>query len=667
MEKNKKLYMMIGGGIAAAVVIVAGIFLFLNSRAKPEDALLAFVEKLNAQEYASAYEDLSTSAQARYDKDTFVTRNTNIYAGTGASDIQVKITDTTKYGDSVEVTYHQKMATYAGVYEFDHAIIVAKEDGAYKLVWDSSFIFPNLSDEDKVSVSVDSGARGEIYDRNGNLLAQNGTALQVGVVPGSFNGQETKTFQTLADTLGIKVSTIETALQAGWVQDGLFVPIKTIAGDSDIRATLNTLGLPGVQIREVDARVYPYHEIAAHLTGYVHMISAEELEANKDKGYDETSIIGETGLEAIYEDTLRGKDGYTINIVSNTGVASEVISSKAVNGSDVHTTIDIALQTSAYQKLSANNDSGVLTAMNPTTGEVLALVSAPAYDPNDFVLGMDNDTWNALNENALHPLNNRFVSAFTPGSTFKAITSGIALDNKAISADEDMGKIDNWKWQADSSWGDYYITTTTPYSEPSNMVNALKYSDNLYFARLATKLGVDAMQEGMNKLGFNSTISFPFTLTQSTFGADGKLADGSTLADTGFGQGKLQLNPLHLTALYSAFANDGNIMQPYLDQADEKKQTVWLNQAFTTDSANTIYTDLTEVMKHYGVNLGNYSIGGKTGTAEVGDEQLGWLCVVSKDAQQPLAISLMVENTKEKGSSAYAYKMMMEILSETLQ
>lgn len=324
------------------------------------------------------------------------------------------------------------------------------------------------------------------------------------------------------------------------------------------------------------------------------------------------------------------------------------------------------LQVAGYDKILAHQDSGSLTAMNPKTGEVLALVSAPAYDPNDFSLGMSDATWKALNEDVQTPLMNRFASAYTPGSTFKAITAGIGLDTNTIRPEEAFDKAKDWKWQADDSWGDYYVTTMKEYSEPSNLRNALINSDNIYFAQLATRIGTDTLAKKLTALGFESSLEFDIPLTSSTYGENGSIAKGSALADTGFGQGKLQVNPLHLTALYSVFGNDGSIMRPYLNQKDEKKQSIWLQDAFTKDSSTIIFEDLEAVMSAYQVSKEGMRIGGKTGTAEVGEEQLGWVSLVTIEENTPISLTLMIENAKAKGGSVYTLELIRELVSSVL-
>ena len=203
------------------------------------------------------------------------------------------------------------------------------------------------------------------------------------------------------------------------------------------------------------------------------------------KRYTSNSIIGRSGIEATYEKELRGEVGGKIVIVDeNNNVIKTVAQKEAKDGKDIRLTIDIDLQQSLYNEY--QNDKSASVALNPQTGEVLALVSTPSYSNNDFVLGLSTDKWNALNNDSNQPLMSRYKQTYTPGSTMKPITAAIGLETKTIDPDKDLGAKD--KWQKDSSWGNYYVTTLHAPS-PNNLKNAITYSDNVYFARSALTIG----------------------------------------------------------------------------------------------------------------------------------------------------------------------------------
>lgn len=642
---------MISAGILIVVAGVGGYFL-LNKKGPDVQALWSsYIDLINEGSYEELYPQISKASQEAISEEDFIKRNQRIYDGIGASALELSDQTMEKDGDNRIITYQITMQTDAGKYSEQNRVTMVKEEDTYKVEWSSNLIFKDLDNDDTIGVNTVDAKRGDILDRNDNVLATTGSVMQVGIVPGKME-HKTETIEKLAERLSIKTTTIEQALSASWVNDDVFVPIKTVAYDEQVREKFADIA--GVQIQSSSDRVYPYGEACAHITGYVQSITAEELEKHPDEGYHQNSLIGKSGLEAIYESKLRGSDGYRISI--NHGENSMVlVESKKKDGENIKTTIDINVQNVLYSKI--KNDPGAAVAMNPKTGEMLALVSSPAYDPNLFVLGMDNDTWNAINNDTNQPLRNRFISAYVPGSTFKAITGAIGLDTGTISNDTEYKKVANWKWQKDSSWGDYFVPTTHEYSEPSNLENALVYSDNIYFAQLADQIGSEKFTSYLKQIGFQETIDFPYTLDQSSYGTEDDISNSMTLAVSGFGQGKLEVTPIHLTDMYTAFVNEGSIVQPYLIYENGATK-IWKEHVFTAETANTIRADLIKAMNAYGDNPTN--AGAKTGTAEVGDTEIGWITGIRDD----IAITFMVDNTKDRGGSAYNMPMLVNALKE---
>lgn len=310
-------------------------------------------------------------------------------------------------------------------------------------------------------------------------------------------------------------------------------------------------------------RQYPYGKITSHLLGYVRSISAEELEANSGKGYTESSIIGKTGLEKIYENRLKPGTGCEIYITNSSGNKVKTLAkTEENNGETITTTIDIRLQDKIYKQL--DGDNGLSVAINPKTGEVLALVSTPTYDSNDFIKGFSDEAWNKLNNDKNNPMLVRYQNTYVPGSSFKPITAAIGLTTGKMSANENYGA-SGLSWQNNSSWGNYRVTTLQTYSGPANLRNALIYSDNIYFAKSALKIGANTFAEQLLKIGFDTEMPFTINMDKSQFANDNKFVSEIQLADTGYGQGKVLVNPLHMASMYSAFANEGNMIKPYIE------------------------------------------------------------------------------------------------------
>ena len=412
-------------------------------------------------------------------------------------------------------------------------------------------------------------------------------------------------------------------------------------------------------------RQYPYGKTTSHLLGYVRSISAEELEANACKGYTESSIIGKTGLEKVYEDRLRPGTGCEIYITNSSGNKIETLAkTEATDGEDITTTIDIRLQDKIYKQL--DGDNGLSVALNPKTGEVLALVSTPTYDSNDFIKGFSDEEWNKLNSDTNNPMLVRYQNTYVPGSSFKPITAAIGLTTGKMSADEDYGP-SGLSWQNNSSWGNYRVTTLQTYSGPANLRNALIYSDNIYFAKSALKIGADTFAQQLLKIGFDTEMPFAINMDKSQFAENNTFASEVQLADTGYGQGKLLVNPLHVAAIYSAFVNEGNIVKPYIAYKENATAEYWIEGAFSKEAAETVRDDMIQTIENangtgHEAKIDGVTLAGKTGTAEIKASQdddsgteLGWFNAfkVSDNPNDQLLIVNMIEDVKDRRGSHY--------------
>lgn len=674
--KRRTAFSVLTLGLGLSLGLLAGCG---KKTVQPEELLTEYIDLLNQGDYADMYDFLTEEAQETTDKETYVNRYKNIYGGIEASDVRIDIADEgdkkDEKAETQRVKYTLTMDTIAGELAFDTvAIFTQNEDGDYKMSWDSQDIFPNLYNEDTVKVVTTQAKRGNIYDRNQVELAREGIASSVGLVPGKLPEDRDGAIAQLSELLEISTEKIEKALSAGWVRDDTFVPLRTVAKDAmELKEKL--LEIPGVMISDTKVRFYPFGEKAAQLTGYVQNITAEELEKRTGQGYNRNSIIGKAGAERIYEEQLRPKDGYTIEIRNQLGEVKDVVLEKpAEDGQDVKLTIDITLQQYLYQEM--EGDEGCAVAMDPTTGAVRALVSTPAYDPNDFVMGYTASAWEALNSDESQPLYNRYLAAWTPGSSFKPVVAALGLTTGTLNPDEDV-KNDGLKWQKDSSWGDYYVTTLVDYPV-KNLENALVHSDNIYFAKAACALGEKDFMKGLDSLGFGEELPFDFAATASGYGSDGRIASETELADSGYGQGKILVNPIHLSSIYSALVNGGNMVKPYL--LDGESATYWKEGVFTKEAADTVLAALYQVVEDsagtaHAAQRDAFRMAGKTGTAELKiskddteGQELGWfvgMCV--ENTEKPLLITMMIEDVKGRGGSHYVIPKVMKGFDEYMK
>lgn len=670
----------IGMAAIIATICVAGILATKENAWKtPKELLVEYMDHIPKQEYEEMYEMLHIEASGSVSQEDFVTRNSAIYEGIEVQNMTVEIL--TYDEEQMTVTYQTSFDTVAGIISFENEALFLKDEEGYKLVWGDSMIFPNLTSTDKVRVSTTQAERGEILDRNGRVLAGKGTASSVGIVPGKLENREESITQ-IAELLETTPEAIEKELSAQWVKDDSFVPIKTIPGVEEIELMSispdeevlkenerqeKLLEIPGVMISDVEVREYPLGEAAAHLVGYVQSITAEDLEEHAGEGYTTNSVIGRSGMEGLFESELKGQNGCRIYIVNSEGKEKEELAYIMVqHGQDIQLTIDADLQVSLYEQF--KEDKSCSVAMNPYTGEVLALVSTPSYDNNDFIMGLSSEQWTALNEDEDKPMYNRFRQVWCPGSTFKPITAAIGLQSGAIDPTEDYGNV-GLSWQKDASWGSYYVTTLHAY-EPVILENALIYSDNIYFAKAALKIGSDELESSLTRLGFNEELPFEIRMAESQYSNTEDIETEIQLADSGYGQGQVLVNPLHMACIYSAFCNDGNIIKPYLVYQEAVTAEYWIAEAFSEETANRVLEGTKKVVNDsngtgYAAHRGDIVLAGKTGTAEIKASQedtsgteLGWFAIYTaeKDVERPILIISMVEDVKGRGGSGYVVK-----------
>ncbi len=666
MNKKTTIWIIVAIIIIATILGTIATFVLSKNKNKPEDIWQKYIACINEQKYEEMYNMLTEDSKAKISQDDFISRNKNIYDGIDMTDMQIKISSVEEENSTTsKISYNQSMNTDAGKIEFDNTVRLTKnKEKGYLVNWSSSLIFPTLGNNDKVRIKTISAERGSIIDKNSQVLAGQGSVSSVGIVPGKLSDNKEADIEKIANLLGTTANSISKSLSASWVKDDTFVPLKKIAMDAtDLKNQL--LQIPGVKITTAKGRTYPLGEAAAQLVGYVQTITAEELEANRGKGYTATSMIGKAGLEKKYEERLKGKDGVEIYIEGEDGTRKTDIARIDVqNGETIKLTIDSKIQTKLYDELKENE--GFFVVMQPKTGELLALVSTPSYNPNSFALGIGTDEWNNIKNNQGNPMLARYLQSYCPGSTFKPVTGAIGLTTGSLSA-EDTFQYNGLSWKKDG-WGEYDITTLTAYSGPKNLKNALIHSDNIYFAQAALQIGKKNFTEGLNKIKFNENIDIGLTTSKSQYANSGDISNEKVLADSGYGQGEILVNPIHIASIYSAFANDGNMVKPYLEAKNINTVEYLVENAFSKEAANTIKDDLIQVVENpegtaNDMKVSGRTIAGKTGTAELKaskDAQadvLGWFdCFTTDENNNQLLVVSMVENGRNLGGSHYLIK-----------
>ncbi len=670
MKSKKFIIIVISIILILAISVGIGITIYFNNKPKnkPENVLQTFASYINDKKYEDMYSLLSSKSKANISEEDFIKRNKNIYEGIEAENFSVDIQSIENENKLAKVTYKNSMDTMSGHVDFTNTVTLElNEEKEYKIDWTSNLIFPKLNTEDKVRVKTIEAKRGSILDRNGEYLATNGVASKIGLVPGKMSDNREEDIAKIAELLNMTSDGINSELSASYVKADTFVPLKTV-GKNEMELKNKLLEIKGIKIIDADERIYPQGVSTSQLVGYIQPINAEELKEKAKDGYTSSSKIGKYGLERAYESTLRAVNGSEIYIEdANGNKKTSIAKQEQKDGQDVKLTIDSKLQQTVYEQF--KDDKSAVVVMNPKTGEVLALASCPSFDSNDFSLGMTTADYKNLTENPDNLLYNRYLATYAPGSSFKPIIGAIGLTTGAFSADDDFGR-SGTKWQNDSSWGDFYITTLSTYSGPANLKNALIHSDNIYFAKAALKIGGKNLINSLKNIGFGQQIEFPQTISKSTYSNSESFTNETQLANSGYGQGEVLVNPINMAMMYSAFVNEGNMIMPYLEYKENaRSQTAkyYKENAFSKEAANEVRDDLIQVVENpsgtaHLAKIEGKTIAGKTGTAEIKQSkddtegtEIGWFNafnVGESDANSLLIVS-MVENVKGKGGSHY--------------
>ena len=609
--------------LPAALLVLGGgyygytVYQDRQEEAAAKKALTSFIDALADQKYSDlpAFVSEDSLASTGFTADEVSAKYEAIFTGIGAESFKasgIEVTPNDKDSDQFNFQYNGSLTTSLGeLTELSYSGTITVADNEAKIDWSPQLIFPGMEGQDKVSISVDNATRGEILDRNNEPLAENGTLYQLGVVPGQLGTGDEKNanIKAIAERFDLTEEAIEQALGQSWVQDELFVPLKIIEPTDEMPT--------GTSLKETTGRTYPLGEAAAQLIGYLGNVTAEDIE--KDETLASNGQIGRSGLEAAFDKELRGENGGKIAITDEDGAEKAVLLEKErADGKDIQLTIDAQAQKTAFDSL--QNQAGATVVTEPKTGDLLVLASSPSYDPNKMTQGISQEDYDAYEQNEDLPFISRFATAYAPGSTFKAITGAIGLENGTIDPTQSIA-IDGLKWQKDSSWGDYFVTRVTDVASV-NLKDALVCSDNIYMAQQTLSMGEDAFRDGLSKLIFGETLDLPIAMNPAQISNEDSFNSDILLADTGYGQGELLMNPIQQAAIYSVFANQGKLVYPRLVKEAEQKD----KEVFKAETIDQINQDLTAVVSDpngtaHSLAALNIPLAAKTGTAEIKEKQ----------------------------------------------
>lgn len=528
------------------------------------------------------------------------------------------------------------------------------------------------ADGNRIRLAPIMAPRGMFYDRNGVPMVSNRPGFTVSLLPLTGPVPD-EIIAKVASILNITTEEIKKKLSQ---HSGKFEPVRIksdIGPDVVTKIEERRAELPGVVIEIQPIRNYVNNELAAHLFGYVSEINDVELEKSKAGEYNSGDIIGKFGLEKVYDRELRGVDGGNQVEVDVTGRPVNVLGRKEpIPGSNLTLTIDYKIQKAAEVAIDEqltylqtksefrNAKAAAAIAMNPKTGEILAMVSRPAFNPNLFSGGISSKDWKLLNENPNNPMDNKAISGeYPPGSTFKLVTGAAALELGKVTPEEkilDTGK--HWIIAKGNAEGEALGWI--------NFKEALTKSDNVYFYEMGNRLGIDNLEKyarmfglgvvtGVKLQGESEGLVANQKYKEKVYGEDWYLSE---TFDAAIGQGFQLVTPLQVAVLMSEIANGGHRYRPYLVSkiSSGKGETI---KTFAPEEVGSIkLSDKTlglirESLRDVALEGGTagqafrdfpVSIAGKTGTAENSHgSDHGWFIAYGPYEDPSIVVVVIVE------------------------
>lgn len=535
--------------------------------------------------------------------------------------------------------------------------------------------YRQVSEENRVRLVSVPAPRGLIWDRNGKRMVTNRTSYSLSLLPSATQDMKSL-IKRISLILNLDEDFLKEKIKTGWVNR--YTPIKLMK-DVDFKTICileeQNEELPGVSYQVEKVRSYPPLYWSGHLFGYVGEVSQIEMDDSREKGLTLGSNIGKDGLEKQYDEILRGEDGMNYLEVSAGGKILGPLKDKKslpyTVGSDLVLTVDSDLQVEAESALSMFN-AGAVVALDPQNGEVLTLVSKPGFDPNQFSSFLDENTWEGLVNDPSHPLINRVIQgAYPPGSTYKLLTAGAALESKIVDRNTTFSPC-----HGGFLFGNRVFRCWQPKGHGRlDLIQAIAQSCDVYFYQLSLKLGLDRWSDYARQCGLDKKYKIDLpdeiagmipnrTYYEKKFGQGEWIKN--LVINLGIGQGEVLTTPLGLAVFYSALVNGGTVYQPHLlkeirsveGRSTTRGKTVLSHLPFSNSTLEVLKEGLVEAVNSPNgtgglARIPDIVVGGKTGTAQNphGREHAWFVGFAPADHPQ-IVVAVLIEQAGHGGTYA---------------
>ena len=642
----------------------------------PETTAERFVETWSRGEYPALYAMLSTDAKAVIGEQAFVDRLEAINTEVGITEVKVETTAGPDLDLNIPIKVTYSTGT-VGEFSQDNSIHLVREGPEWRVDWSPSLIFSQLGDG-CVDFMVENVRRGSILDRNGEPLAYDGSASVIGVIPAQFEDEdaEVKALSKVVDIDADDIKEMYAESDPGW-----FVPIKQYPAQIDDATKSKISEIPGAALRSQSSRIYPLGKHAAHITGYVTRVSAEDIENDPTGELAGIDWIGRAGIEAGANDLLTGRPGGRLMVVDCDSRAerTQIASRRPQEPKDVILTVDKNFQIVVDEALGDVTGSAVV--LDPRTGGVLALASHPAYDPNWFVSGMSGKDRDFINSEKERPLLDRAAEAAYPtGSIFKVITMAAAMRDLDYTGETQIDCPQEFSLPGtDQVWRDWTYEEGLGPQGMLNLHTGLVNSCNTVFYQIGAALdeqNEDWLPDMAKAFGLGAPTGIPYfpevsgTVPSPEWKREviGDFWARGDAVNMAIGQGFVEATPLQMANAYAAIANGGTLLQPFIVEFEQDpdgsqkrlgkrteiddlplsdEQVAEIQSALRDQASNSWGAGSVRVFGDFG-----WPIAGKTGTAQnqatVEQKPHAWFAAFGPYGEEATIASIvMVESSGE--------------------
>lgn len=537
--------------------------------------------------------------------------------------------------------------------------------------------FAELAERNRIRLVSLRAPRGTIYDRNGAVLAQNAPLFRLIAIPAEIR-DESKIAKRISELLGLDEKSVLKKIETGDINP--FSPVLIAAGLSLEEVTVikeNQREIPGIFVEAVPRRDYPHGNLAFHIIGYVGEIPPARWIELREIGYPIDHIIGKDGIESFFDASLQGEDGAREILVNVRGEEIKILSERApIRGNDIVLTIDLRLQEIVERNLRGKR--GSIVAIDPLSGDILALASSPAIDPNIFALPLEKGKLTAIKDDPARPFFNRAISGvYPPGSMFKIVMAMAGIEKGVINDETRFHCYGTLRRDGVS----FYCWREDGHGKV-NVTEALAASCNIFFYEVAALLGVENIEHFATRSGLGELtgIVLPGEAKGNIPGRDERerwfLGD---IFHLGIGQGEILVTPLQMATLTAAVANKGMLYRPRLVSEIRSPEgeivksfpvELWKQLPISEDTLNLVRYGMWKVVNEIGgtgrrAALPEVGVAGKTGTAQVvelefenGEEipfefrHHAWFTGFAPFENPEIALTVMIEHGESGGRVA---------------